>query len=123
MNVFEIIAAFVFAAFIGLFFSFVFRIKGPWGKLWSFILVLFLIIWASELWVTPMGPTWQDVAWLPLLIVGIVTALLLAALSPRMPRKGTPQNIPPTYYGTGIFYWIFVFTIIIIIIAGIFASS
>ena len=44
MNIIEIIAAFVFAALIGLFFSSVFRIKGPWGKLWSFILVLFLII-------------------------------------------------------------------------------
>ena len=123
MNIIEIIAAFVFAALIGLFFSSVFRIKGPWGKLWSFILVLFLIIWASELWVEPMGPTLYDVAWIPLLIVGIVTALLLAAVSPRIPRKNTPNNLPPTYYGPGIFYWIFVFTIIIIIIAGIFAAS
>jgi hypothetical protein len=123
MNIFEIAAALAFAALIGLFFSFVFRIKGPWGRLWSFILVLFLIIWASEIWVSPMGPTLYDIAWLPLLIVGIVTALLLAAVSPRMPRKKTPENQPPTYYGIGIFYWIFVFTIIIIIIAGIFASS
>lgn len=122
MNIFEIIAALVFAILIGLLFSLVFRIKGPWGRLWSFILVLFLIIWASELWIEPLGPTLYDIAWLPLLIVGMASALLLAAVSPRLPRKNTPPDQPPTYYGTGIFYWIFVFTIIILIIAGIFAT-
>jgi len=64
-----------------------FRNRGPWAAWWVFLLVVFLAAWAGGVWITPFGPLLFDTYWLPILVVGLIFALLLAAAVPaRAPR-------------------------------------
>ena len=56
-----------------------------------FFLVLFPIIWAASAWATPYGPAWMGVYWAPILVFGLLFALLIAALSPRR-RPGVQRE-------------------------------
>lgn len=76
------IAILIYALLIGSLFFFGLRKTGPWGSFWSFLLILFMGMWLADIWVTPYGPEYLGVAWLDLLIVGFLFALLLAAASP-----------------------------------------
>jgi hypothetical protein len=117
--IFALLVAFVFAGI----FSFLLNYRGPWGKFWAFFLIIFLGVWAASLWVYPVGPLWYDVAWIPLLFVGLLIALLLSAAT----FPTTARKIKETDYkseenellvsSVGIFFWLIaaVFTIAIII--------
>ncbi len=83
MNIFELVIALGISAILTLLFAFAFRLRGPWGSLWTFFLVLALSIVAADLWLSPVGPYWFEVPWIPMLFVGLVIALILAAASPR----------------------------------------
>ena len=89
------------------------RVPGEGGVLLSaFFLFVFVLlgVWAAYLWVPPMGPVVGDVAWLPLLIVGLAVALLIAAAVPPASRRVevvTPE--PPTVPAAevfGLFFWV-----------------
>ena len=43
-------------------------------------LVLLLIVWAASIWTRPIGPVYWGVAWIPLFFIGLIFALLLAAI-------------------------------------------
>ena len=58
----------------------VFRRRGPWGSLWSFFAMVLLGIWVASLWIAPTGPIYWGVAWLPILLVGLVLSLLLISI-------------------------------------------
>lgn len=75
-----ILGTILVAILISALFYYAFNARGPWGSFWSFFLVLLLIIWAASLWVRPIGPVYWGVAWVPLFFVGLVFALLLAAI-------------------------------------------
>lgn len=75
-----IIAAILVAILISAAFYYGFNTRGPWGSIWTFFLVLLLIIWAANIWVRPIGPVYGGVAWIPLFFIGLVFALLLAAI-------------------------------------------
>lgn len=76
----EIVGAIIIAIIITLLFVFAFSARGPWGTAWSFFLVILLVVWASSLWIIPVGPVYWGVAWIPLFFIGILFALLLAAI-------------------------------------------
>lgn len=75
-----IIAAILIAILISAVFYYGFSYTGPWGSFWTFFLVLLLIVWAASLWVEPVGPVYWGVAWVPLFFIGLIFALLLAAV-------------------------------------------
>lgn len=75
-----ILGTILVAILISALFYYAFNARGPWGSFWSFFLVLLLIIWAASLWVRPIGPVYWGIAWIPLFFVGLVFALLLAAI-------------------------------------------
>lgn len=75
-----ILGTILVAILISALFYYAFNARGPWGSFWSFFLVLLLIIWAASLWVRPIGPVYWGVAWIPLFFVGLLFALLLAAI-------------------------------------------
>lgn len=75
-----VLAAIVIAILISAIFYFAFNARGPWGSLWTFFLVLLLVIWAANLWIRPIGPVYWGVSWVPLIFIGLIFALLLAAI-------------------------------------------
>ena len=122
MTLFELFLAILTAIAIGLLFYFVFRVSGPWGTLWSFLLILILAALAAELWVTPIGPVYYDFAWLPTLFVILIFALLIAAATPPRPT-GTRENtreIRENYASTvvGGFFWFLIIFLIVAVILG-----
>lgn len=62
---------------------------------WLFaILVLLPLVWAAAIWLPPAGPAIAGVNWVGPLLVGLLIALLLAALAP--PRLRPLSATPPT---------------------------
>ncbi|WP_128396984.1 hypothetical protein [Botryobacter ruber] len=135
MSVAGLIAVILIAFVIGALFYFVFRNRGPWGSFWTFFLVLFLGVYLAHIWVRPIGPVYWGVAFLPLLFVGLLIALLLAAAAPsRRKNKDTSRNHPPAGPAAvrdevpfrddqvmlGIFFWTALFLLIALLVAGIY---
>lgn len=56
---------------------------GPWRKPWAFALVVFLFAWVGGAWVAPGLHSGWVTYWIPFLMVGLLPAILIAALSPR----------------------------------------
>ena len=56
---------------------------GPWRKPMTFPLVIFLFAWAGGAWVAPgLSGGWVTY-WIPFVLVGLVTAVLIVSVSPR----------------------------------------
>src|SRR6056297_674910 len=83
-----------------------------------FFLLLFPLIWAAGVWLTPVGPPLWGVPWLGFLLVSLfLLVLLLAAAVPSGPprRAGgvTPENagdeaLRGTVVFFGLFFWVLV---------------
>ncbi len=86
MTFVEALLVIIAAVAIGSFFYFVFKSSGPWGTFWTFLLVLILAGLAAEAWITPFGPVYYGIAWIPTLFVLLLFAFLLAAATPT-PRE------------------------------------
>ncbi len=114
-GLFSIMIALFFTAI----FSYGFKNKGPWNNAWSFFLILFLAVWAGGIWITPFGPEWKNVAFAPLIVMGVFIATLLAATTPPEKRKVILEekaNIPNAYEKSilviGVFFWILIILLI-----------
>ena len=59
-----------------------------------FFLILFPLIWAGGLWLTPYGPATFGVTWAPFLTIGLVLILLFVAVSPRDNRRLRDEDEP-----------------------------
>jgi hypothetical protein len=125
MSIFNLFYLIVTALVLTFVFTYFFRIRGPWGSFWTFLAVLFLGIWAVSLWITPFGPAWRDIYWLPPLVIGLTLALLLAAAVPSPKAREIIQkelNEPGTGRTTGLilgtFFWLLLIVLILIILAG-----
>lgn len=114
----------VIAIMISLFLVYVLRTQGPWDSFWPLLLVLFLTVWAADVWIPPLGPEWWGVYWARPLVVGLFVALLLAAASPPPKARkkiGDESLLPdeePRIVTIGIFFWLSLVVIISLIIAG-----
>ena len=64
-----------------------FGTKGPWGSVLWFFMAVSLFAWTGGVWLMPFGPRWGGVSWFPIIWMGILVALLLAAASPRASTK------------------------------------
>ena len=123
------LAVLLISFIIGALFYFVFKNKGPWGSFWTFFLVLFLGIYLAYVWVRPVGPLYWGVALYPLLFIGLLFALLLAAASPpryrrnyRKPSADPGQEPTPEDNRAvlGIFFWTALILFIALLLAGLF---
>lgn len=126
----EIIAIIIITFFIGSIFYYGLRRRGPWGSLWSFLLILFLGIWIAAIWIEPVGPLWYDAAWLDFFVVGLILALLLAAATPYTPggRRNRSDVVGEgdmkeeegtSAVAVGIFFWILMLLLLALIIIGL----
>ncbi len=85
------------AAAITFIFTRFLKARGPWGSFWTFFTITLLGAFAAYLWVSPVGPDYGDIYWLPPLVVGVLIAFLLAATSPPakpLTRAEEPENSP-----------------------------
>ncbi|HKK40474.1 MAG TPA: hypothetical protein VJ949_13720, partial [Cryomorphaceae bacterium] len=93
MTAIEVIGIVVIALLIGAIFFYGFKNTGPWGSLWSFILIIFLGVLFVDVLAEPVGPLWYGVAWFDLIFVGFLFAFLLAAATPTRPPRRDEQLV------------------------------
>jgi hypothetical protein len=124
---FSIMYAVLVAFGISALFTFGLRVRGPWGSFWTFFIVLFLIVWAADVWITPIGPFWAGIYWFPPLAVGLLIALLLAASTPTASNQEfreqpeTPKvKEESASIALGMFFWIVLVLLIAAVVTGIF---
>jgi hypothetical protein len=86
MFVVDLLLALLMALIFTMVFAIGFRRSGPWSSVLAFFMVIFLAAWAGGLWISPAGPVFLGIYWLPVVLVAFLVGLLLAAVSPRRPR-------------------------------------
>jgi predicted lysophospholipase L1 biosynthesis ABC-type transport system permease subunit len=52
--------------------------RGPWTSVLAFFAIVFLAAWAGSLWLSPAGPIFYGIYWLPIVFTALLVALLLA---------------------------------------------
>jgi hypothetical protein len=122
-----IIAALAVAFILTILFSVLLKNKGPWGGLWVVFIIIFLASWAANLWIHPIGPQIAGVSFVPLVIVGIIITVILAAVT-RPATRNKPAKVeaeqqePPkeavNAVTAGVFYWVLLVILIFTIIGG-----
>jgi hypothetical protein len=86
--------------------------------------VLFLGMWAGSLWVEPVGPVIWGVPWVPLVVVGLILAGVLAVTVPprRMPPgkeiRIVPDKTSPAERTLGMLFWVLLVLLVLVIAAG-----
>lgn len=92
---------------------------------WFFFLVLFLATWAGGAWIAPMGPLLWGVPWLSFLLVGLVVALLLAAVAPPRSRTHSHHSVHSSTggeaaisAGLGLFFWLLMLLLLFATVAA-----
>lgn len=94
------------------------------GILWSAVfvfLILFFGVWAASLWMAPWGALAWDTAWIGLLAVAFILALIMLAAAPRRPpalRADANQAAEAAAVGFGLVFWILLLVLIGAVIAG-----
>ena len=86
---FDFFFALAIAGIVTALFALLLGRRGPWASSPLFFLLIFLAAWAGGVWITPVGPSVWGLYWLPFLVVAVLFALLLAAVTP--PER-TPQS-------------------------------
>ena len=121
---------FLFALAIALILALIFGAgfgRHRWGAdLLIFFLLLFLFTWAGGLWITPFGPAFWGVPFFSFLLVGLLFALLLAAVIPaagEIPARGSAaekvrEGEKSAAIAINLFLWLLIAGLIIAIIAG-----
>ncbi|HYG01192.1 MAG TPA: hypothetical protein VD927_02050 [Chryseosolibacter sp.] len=130
MVTYSALAALLVAMLITIISVSLFRRRGPWGSGWTMFLVLFLVLWAVSLYVRSFGPIYLGVAWFPIIIVGILLALLFAAVLPdanhwrdeslretKSGRIANPEGGKPNAK-VGKLYWVLIIMLVVFIVMG-----
>ncbi len=115
----------VISFLITLFFRFLLRVGGPWGSFWAFFIIILLAVFAADIWISPVGPYFADIYWVPPIAAGLIIALLLAATTPspvardemEADKKASTQKAAAIALGT--FFWFLLVFLIILIIIGL----
>jgi hypothetical protein len=124
MFISELLFALIIAFIFSLVFGMAFCGYGLGMGFFLFFIVLFLMTWVGGIWVTPFGPLWFGVPWLPFLFVGLLIALIMTVLAPdrRQGRgvPGTPQDIKEIREEAAIdvFFWVLLSALILVLIIG-----
>ena len=126
----ELLFAFFMALLFTLIFTLVFKRPGPWSAWWAFFLVIFLAAWAGGLWITPAGPVFVGIYWLPIILVAFIFAILLAAVNTpqsRQPKVATISQVEQQETTAekifDVFFWVLLVVLTITIILGYFLPA
>ncbi len=115
----DFFAALIVGSLVVFLISLAFRTKGPWGSLIWFFIMVALFAWVAGVWIRPYGSVWFGAVWIPIIFVGFLVALLLAAVSPRKPRLPVPADLKEETIATeerktavGAFFWILIMILV-----------
>ncbi|MBD3379752.1 MAG: hypothetical protein GF408_04750 [Candidatus Omnitrophica bacterium] len=123
----EIIFALLIAMAVTGIFAIALKKRGPWGAVWMFFIVIFLVSWAGSVWLITAGPVFFGVSWLSVLILAVIVALVLVvAMPPRTPlsikeageREKQKEKAESVF---DLFFWMLVFLLVFAIFAGYWA--
>jgi len=120
----ELLFALCMAILFTLIFAIGLRRTGPWANVWIFFLVIFLASWAGGLWISPAGPVFLGIYWLPILFFSFIFAVLLAsAVPPERPEPKVETISQVKKKETMVkaydaFLWILLISLIMMIILG-----
>lgn len=94
---------------------------GLWSSAIFVFFLIFLVSWAGGVWLQPFGWSIWGVYWLPFVAVGLIVALIIAAVSfPGRTRRSLKEVDPTerevedeefrksTAYAVGAFFWVVV---------------
>jgi len=122
------LAEMLFALCMAMLFTLIFAIglrrTGPWSNVWVFFLIVFLAAWAGELWISPAGPVFIGIAWLPILFLSFLLAVLLASFTPPQrpePKVETISEVKGKEAAVRIFdafFWTLLIGLVVIIVLG-----
>ena len=95
------------------------RGPGPMGGIFFFFGLVFLATWAGGVWVVPGGPFLWGVSWLGFLLVGLITALVLAAALPPRRRRLREEEVEgaPVEATLGGFFYLAMAALLVVILA------
>ena len=130
MNALGLVYSASIALLTTLFFAYALRIRGPWGNFWTFFIVLLLAVLAANLWVRPIGPSYQGIYWIPPIAAGFLVASILAASTPSSRSKSRLKQNTEEYIerkanaiALGSFFWFVVIFLIILVLMGLFSGA
>lgn len=88
-----------------------------------FFLILFPLILAGSVWIGPRGPLFMGVSWLPIVAIGVILLLLLAAVLPRESRTGRTRSEEAEIQGAaagvfGLFFFLLLIAVVALIVAA-----
>lgn len=98
------------------------RAPGPMAGFLFFAVLLFFVVWAGSVWIAPIGPELWGVPFVTMLLVGLVVAMIIAAVAAPAPIETTAPDqqgvAPPAAagWGCGILFWL---TIAILLAAAV----
>lgn len=129
MSATGVIAIILIATLLSFVFSYGFNQRGPWGSLWTFIIILILGIWTVNIWVHPLGPVWYGAAWLDILFIGILISLVLSIATPSARRyrsksistsakSTTAKKEEEAIAAAGGLFWIILLIFVVLIVIG-----
>lgn len=118
---FPVLFGLVIAAILSVLFGVGFRRYGPWEGLVPFFLILVLASWVSALWAQPLGPPVMGFYWLPVFMLTLLVAVLLAATVPASryraeAERGPDASIPEEAERRIDFYFFVVLGLLLIMI-------
>lgn len=111
----------VAALCIALILSILFSRKRPFGATALFFFIVFIAVTAASYWIIPFGPVYQGVAWVPLLLIGVVCAFLIMIPAPVTTRNSNNDASVPVA-ATGIFVWLLFLLLAFAAVSGFYRS-
>lgn len=124
MNWIDVLFAMTIALMITIVFAVAFKTRGPWGSVWAFFLIIFLAVWAASLWVNPAGPEVFGYSLIPIALVGVIFALIIASSvsTGSQAEIKSPSSDPSlrksNFSGFSVYFWLTLLMLSIIIIFG-----
>jgi hypothetical protein len=88
-----------------------------------FFFILFPLIFAGSVWVGPRGPMFMGVSWGPIVAIGFILALMLAAILPRRSKVKRTQSQEEAARETavgvfGVFFFLLIFVALATVVIG-----
>ncbi len=125
-----IVADFLIAFIIAMFFTMVLAVSGQKHRSWKKIVTIFLIIlftsWAGGVWITPVGPSFLGIYWISFFIIALILALVmeimasLHATDSNIDKRENQKKEETLEIVLSISFFMLMIAVIIIIIAGYF---
>lgn len=121
----QVLFAFLMALLFTAVFTWGFERRGPWSSVLVFFLIVFLAAWAGSLWLSPAGPAFLGIFWVPIVAVAFIFAVLLSAALPHRPPTQEVETISQVEREEqakervfDAFFWVLLAGFVIVIILG-----